>query len=121
MHRLIPAAVVLILCSPAFAQETENAENASLKALATHFENLDQFSVNVTVDVDININGRKQESNAAIQLAVRKPNQFRLSFSTNGNEGLAVNDGENTTTYIGEFKQYKGGPDRRLRLRSITR
>jgi thiol-disulfide isomerase/thioredoxin len=110
MHRLIPAAVVLILCSPAFAQETENAENASLKALATHFENLDQFSVNVTVDVDININGRKQESNAAIQLAVRKPNQFRLSFSTNGNEGLAVNDGENTTTYIGEFKQYKTDP-----------
>jgi len=107
MQRMMTAALALcfsITALPASAQ-TPDGERV-LKDMAAHFRNLEQFKVDVNVDVHIDMQGQRQNSSASINAAVHKPDRFRLAFTSEGTTGLTVNDGEQTTTFIPSIKQY---------------
>jgi len=113
MPRLLTAAVMLLVSSVAVAQEADaQADKAQtvLQRMADHFAKAQQFSVDVAIDVDINMHGQQENSTASLSAAVKKPDKFRLSFTSQDTTGVTINDGEQTTTYIKSFNQYQTQP-----------
>ena len=106
----LTSVILAAMLSPAALAQEDRAVDARadavLRQTSAYLRGLDSFRVEISVHVDVKMEGMTQQMDSKYRLAARRPNRFAMVLEQGMFGATVVSDGQKLYTYMPMMKKY---------------